>query len=284
LTAIEDRLRLTGLLDFMQQVQAPAAEPAQLRRVHDAAYVERVLHADTSAGPVAHDADTVQSEHSLEAALHAAGAGIKGVDLVLAGTAGMAFCAVRPPGHHAERMRAMGFCLFNNIAVAAGHALERGLRRVAILDFDLHYGNGTADIFAGDERVWLYSTYQHPFYPYWTGISEAPNLVDVPLRPYSDGAKFRAAVQEHWLPALARQQPELILVSAGFDAHAEDPMGDLCLGYDDYSWIAAQIQLVAEAHCPGRVVAMLEGGYCLHALARSVEHFLQPFLGGGPLP
>lgn len=281
LAAIEDRLRITGLLDFMQQVQAPAAETAQLLRVHDRAYVERVLHADTSAGPVQHDADTVQSEHSLEAALHAAGAGVKAVELVMEGRVGLAFCAVRPPGHHAERAQAMGFCFFNNIAVAAAHALERGLQRVAILDFDLHYGNGTADIFAGDDRVWLYSTYQHPLYPYWTGAPHAANLVDDPLRPYSGSAEFRKAVLEHWLPALQAQKPEMILVSAGFDAHADDPLGDLKLGYDDYRWIAAQIQQVAEAHSGGRVVAMLEGGYDLHALARSVEQFLQPFLGGG---
>jgi acetoin utilization deacetylase AcuC-like enzyme len=279
LSAIEDRLRLAGLLDFMQQVQAPAATVEQLQRVHSPAHVERVLRADTARGPVWHDPDTAQGPHTAEAALHAAGAGVKAVDLVLDGDAGLAFGAVRPPGHHAESRRAMGFCFFNNIAVAAGHALARGLERVAILDFDVHYGNGTAEIFAGDPRVVLYSTYQDPLYPYWEGIPGAANLVDVPLPRGTDGKAFRAAVSERWLVPMLAQKPQIILVSAGFDAHAEDPLAGLRLGYEDYAWIAARIQEVAEQCCPGRVVAMLEGGYALHALARSVEHFLRPFLG-----
>jgi len=280
LQAIEDRLRGSGLLDFMLQVQAPAASVEQLLRVHDRAHIERVLHADTSHGPLWHDPDTAQGPYTAEAAQHAAGAGIKAVEMVLADEAGLAFCAVRPPGHHAERGRAMGFCFFNNIAVAAAHALAQGLQRVAILDFDLHYGNGTANIFAGDERVKLYSTYQHPLYPYWESRSDADNLVDVALPPGADSQEFRAAVSACWLGAMMQQKPQMILVSAGFDAHAEDPLGDLRLGYDDYSWVAAQIQQIAENCCPGRVVAMLEGGYSLHALPRSVERFLQPFLSG----
>ncbi len=280
LAAIEDRLRLGGLLDFMQQVQAPAATVQQLERVHSPEHVQRVLRADTSRGPVWHDPDTAQGPHTAEAALHAAGAGVRAVELVLAGEAGLAFCAVRPPGHHAERRRAMGFCFFNNIAVAAAHALTQGLERVAILDFDVHYGNGTAEIFAKDPRVVMYSTYEHPLYPYWNGIPGARNLIDVPLPPGSGSEAFRAAVSEHWLGAMLEQKPQMILVSAGFDAHVEDPLADLRLGYDDYSWVAARIQEVAEQCCPGRIVAMLEGGYSLHALARSVERFLQPFLSG----
>lgn len=280
LSAIEDRLRLSGLLDFMQQVEAPPATVEQLQRVHSAEHVRRVLNADTSRGPVWHDPDTAQGPNTAEAALHAAGAGVKAVDLVLGGKAGLAFCAVRPPGHHAESRRAMGFCFFNNIAVAAAHALASGLERVAILDFDVHYGNGTAEIAARDPRMVLYSTYEHPLYPYWDGIPGANNLVDVALPPGAGGEAFRAAVSERWLPAMLEQQPQMILVSAGFDAHAEDPLADLRLGYDDYSWVAARIQEVAEQCCPGRIVAMLEGGYSLHALARSVERFLQPFLSG----
>jgi acetoin utilization deacetylase AcuC-like enzyme len=278
LQAIEERMRLTGLLDLMQQVQAPAAAPEQLLRAHSQTHLDRVLRTDLSQGPRRLDPDTVLATHTAEAALRAAGAGVKGVELVLAAEAGLAFCAVRPPGHHAQREEAMGFCFFNNIAVAAAHALGQGLNRVAILDFDLHYGNGTADIFAGDDRVWLYSTYQHPLYPYWQGCPGVSNLVDAALRPGAGSAEFRKAVDEVWLPALTRQQPELILVSAGFDAHGEDPLGDLRLGDDDYSWIGAQIRRVAASCCHGRVVAMLEGGYSLQALARSVEHFLQPFL------
>ncbi len=280
LQAIEDHLRRSGLLDFMQQLEAPAAATAQLLRAHDRAHVERVLQADTAHGPVWHDPDTAQGPHTAEAALHAAGAAVKAVELVLAEQAGLAFCAVRPPGHHAERTRAMGFCFFNNVAVAAAHALAQGLERVAILDFDVHYGNGTADIFAGDPRVVLYSTYQHPLYPYWESRANQANRVDVALPPGAGSEEFRSAVRSRWLGRMLEQKPQLILVSAGFDAHAEDPLADLRLGYDDYSWIAAQIQDVAERCCPGRVVATLEGGYSLHALARSVERFLQPFLSG----
>ncbi len=182
LQAIEERLRGGGLLGRMQQVEAPAATVDQLLRVHDSAHIERVLQADTSSGLVWHDPDTAQGPDTAAAALHAAGAGVKAVELVLADQAELAFCAVRPPGHHAERSRAMGFCFFNNIAVAAAHALAHGLERVAILDFDVHYGNGTADIFAGDGRVRYYSTYQHPLYPYWEGL----------LRPFL-GASVMAA-------------------------------------------------------------------------------------------
>jgi len=279
LQAIQDRLRATGLDQFLVHREAPRATEADLLRVHTREHVDSVLHADASAGPVRIDADTALGEHTLAAALHAAGAGILGVDLVLAGEAGLAFCAVRPPGHHAERARAMGFCFFNNIAVAAGHALARGLTRIAVLDFDLHYGNGTADIFLGDERVWLYSTYQHPLYPHWTGAPHATNLVDAPLRPYAGSEAYRAAITGQWLPALQRQQPQLILVSAGFDAHADDPLGDLRLTTDDYRWTASVIRGVAAECADGRVVAMLEGGYDLTALARSVEAFLGAFLG-----
>lgn len=279
LMAIEERLHETGLYDFLQHHQAPAVRKEALLKVHDSRHVERVMTADTRHGPVPIDDDTAQSAHTLEAALHAAGAGILGVDLVMDGKAGLAFCCVRPPGHHAERTRAMGFCFFNNVAVAAAHARSRGLKRIAILDFDLHYGNGTADIFAGETDVWLYSTYQHPLYPHWSGATHAANLVDVPLPAYADGKAFRHAVAENWMPALEKQKPELILVSAGFDAHADDPLGDLRLQYDDYHWIGKVIHELAEECCAGRVVAMLEGGYNLMALARSVEAFLQPFFG-----
>lgn len=283
LNAISDRLRIGGLYDFLQHHQAPLALREQLAWVHSEAHLDRVFHADTSRGPVAIDGDTQQSEHTLQAALRAAGAGILGVDLALDGKAGLAFCAVRPPGHHCERNRAMGFCFFNNVAVAAAHALSRGLKRIAILDFDLHYGNGTADIFKGDDRVWLFSTYQSPLYPHWAGAPEARNLVDVELPAYAGSAVFRQAVSERWLPLLETLRPQLILVSAGFDAHAQDPLGDLRLGFDDFRWLGSVIAGVAESCCQGRVVATLEGGYEPHALARSVESFLLPFVGDGLL-
>ncbi len=281
LRAIEERLRSTGQLDLMHQALAPGASVEQLLRVHDRAHIERVLQADTAHGLVWHDADTAQGENTAEAALHAAGAGVQAVELLLADEAGLVFCATRPPGHHAERARAMGFCFFNNIAVAAAHALALGLDNLAILDFDVHYGNGTANIFAGDERVKLYSTYQHPLYPYWESRSDLANLIDVALPSGAGSQEFRAAVTDHWLAAMMQQRPQMILVSAGFDAHEEDPLAGLRLSDEDYSWVAAQIQKVAESCCPGRVLAMLEGGYAPQALARSVEHFLQPFLTGG---
>lgn len=284
LAAIEDRLLSSGLGDFVQRYPAPLASQQDLLRVHSAAHVEEVMrHRHIGRRTVAVDGDTAYTEFTVEAALHAAGAGVLGVDLALGERAELAFCAVRPPGHHAEHARAMGFCFFNNVAVAAAHALTRGLQRVAILDFDLHYGNGTADIFRNDPRVLLLSTYQHPLYPNWTGIADAANLVDVPLRAYADGPAFRAAVMQHWLPALERHRPELLLVSAGFDAHADDPLGDLRLRYEDYRWISTLIRDVAAATAKGRVVATLEGGYDLTALARSVEAFLTPYLGGDTL-
>ena len=279
LAAIEDRLLGGGLGDFLQRHEAPRVSLAALERVHDAAHVKRILSADTRAGEIQIDPDTLMNPHTLEAALRAAGAGVLGVDLALHDEAGLAFCAVRPPGHHAERARAMGFCFFNNVAVAAAHALAQGLQRVAILDFDLHYGNGTADIFKSDPRVLLCSTYQHPLYPQWAGAPDAPNLLDVPLPAMAGSAAFRSAVSERWLPRLEQFQPELLLVSAGFDAHALDPLGDLRLHTDDYRWLGAVIQGVAEACCQGRVVATLEGGYNLEALAHSVVAFIEPFLG-----
>jgi len=251
-----------------------------LLRVHEAAYVDSLLHADATVQPVRIDADTAIGPHTMAAALRAAGASVRAVDLVLDGKAGLAFCGVRPPGHHAERARAMGFCFFNNVAVGAAHALARGLSRLAILDFDLHYGNGTADIFRSDPRVTLLSTYQHPLFPGWSGAPDAPHLIDVPLSAQSGGTAFRAAVANEWLPVLERLRPELILVSAGFDAHQDDPLGDLRLRAEDFGWIGGVIRDVAGECCYGRIVATLEGGYNLRALAQSVEHFLRPFLGG----
>ncbi|HSW13725.1 MAG TPA: histone deacetylase family protein [Solimonas sp.] len=279
LHSIQDRLMLTGVDGFLQHLQAPAASVEQLQRVHTADHVRQMLEA-VGEPPLHIDPDTVLMRYTVRAALRAAGAGVLAVDTVLENRAGLAFCAVRPPGHHAERARAMGFCFFNNIAVAAAHAMARGLTRVAILDFDVHYGNGTADIFRDDPRVLLCSTYGHPLYPYWEGAGDAPGLVDVPLAPSTAGTAFRAAVTQHWLPALEVFRPQLLLVSAGFDAHAADPIGNLRLGFEDFRWLGMVTQQLAEECCEGRVVAMLEGGYDLPALARSVECFLQPYLGG----
>ncbi|WP_295686486.1 histone deacetylase family protein [uncultured Nevskia sp.] len=279
LIAIEDRLQTEGISDSLHRMEAPVVSVQDLERVHSQEHVKHMLAALPGAEGIAIDPDTRMTEHTLAAALRAAGAGVLAVDRALKEEAGLAFCAVRPPGHHAERARAMGFCFFNTVAVAAGDALALGLKRVAIVDFDAHYGNGTADIFKHDARVLICSTYQDPLYPFWAGAPDAGNLVDVPLRAYAGSAAFRAAVSEQWLPRLESFRPELLLVSAGFDAHAQDPLADLRLSTDDFRWIGAVIQGVAEACCQGRVVAMLEGGYDLGALAGSVCAFLQPFLG-----
>jgi acetoin utilization deacetylase AcuC-like enzyme len=202
-------------------------------------------------------------------------------DLVARGECRGAFCAVRPPGHHAERNRAMGFCLFNNVAVGAAHALAvHGIERVAVVDFDVHHGNGTEDIFAGDSRVLMVSTFQHPLYPYSGTEPAGPNMVNIPLAAGSGSDAFRAAVSEHWLPALEAHRPEIIYVSAGFDAHREDPLAGLKLTEADYAWVTRELVAVAGRHAGGRIVSTLEGGYALSALGRSAAEHIRELLVG----
>jgi acetoin utilization deacetylase AcuC-like enzyme len=281
LSAINDRLIASGLDMALHHHEAPLAERDQLLACHGADHVERIFAASPAEGLVWLDGDTAMNPHSLQAALRAAGAGVLGVELVLGGEASQVFCGVRPPGHHAERNRAMGFCLFNNVAVAAYHALDtHGLERVAIVDFDVHHGNGTEDIVSGDGRVLFCSTFQHPFYPNTGAGPTAANVVNVPLAAGTDGAGFRAAVERAWLPRLEAFAPQLLLVSAGFDAHQADDMAGLNLVDDDYAWVTHRVLEQAECSAGGRVVSMLEGGYELHALARSVEAHLKALLGG----
>ncbi|NKF23491.1 histone deacetylase family protein [Solimonas sp. C16B3] len=279
LAVVEDRLVSSGLELFLERREAPAAPLEALLRVHEADHVESVLRTHPEQGLVHIDPDTSMNAYTADAALHAAGAGVLGVELAMNKHAGFVFCGVRPPGHHAERHRAMGFCFFNNVAVAAAEALARGLRRVAILDFDVHYGNGTADIFRDDPRVLLCSTYQYPLYPDWHGEPDAPGRVDVPLSPGDGSDCYRTAVQQRWLPALEKFAPEMLLVSAGFDAHVRDPLSDLRLVEDDFYWTGTQIRDFAAKRCEGRVVATLEGGYDPYALAVCVESFVRPFIG-----
>ena len=272
LAAIADRLVESGVGDVLRHVEAPQVQRQQLLRVHDESYIDSIEASIPTSGLSRLDPDTVVSRDSLEAARRAAGAAIAAVDLVISGQMDSAFCSVRPPGHHAERGQAMGFCLFNNIAVGAAHALEEhGLSRVAILDFDVHHGNGTEDIFRDDDRVLFCSTFQHPFYPYTPLLENSANRISVPLDAGARSDDFRTAVTEHWLPALERFAPEMILVSAGFDAHVADDMSHVHLTDDDFRWVSERIVEAATATASGRIVSALEGGYELHSLARCVE-------------
>jgi acetoin utilization deacetylase AcuC-like enzyme len=280
LAAIEDQLIASGIGQYLQRHEAPLATDAQLARVHPLEYVRAIRDAAPQEGTVHLDPDTAMNPYSLQAALRAAGAAVHATDLVLRDDAEAAFCSVRPPGHHACRARPMGFCIFNNVAVAARHALEaHGLERVAIIDFDVHHGNGTEDIFAHDARVLMASTFQHPFYPYSGTEDPAPNMVNVPLAAGAGSKQFRAAVSAAWLPALEGFRPQLLIVSAGFDAHAEDDMAMLSLTDEDYAWVTRQIKSVADRHAGGHVVSLLEGGYALSALGRSVVQHLRVLAG-----
>lgn len=285
LDAINDWLLATGVLDALHQYQAPAAPITDVELAHGRMHIASIrgltdgLREEMDAGGPTHaqiDPDTSLNVHTWEAALCAAGAALAATDAVIAGELENAFCAVRPPGHHACHDKAMGFCFFNNVAIAARYALERhGLQRVAIIDFDVHHGNGTEDIVAGDPRILMASFFQHPFYPYGGAQSDAPNLVNVPLPAYSKGDAVRAVAQDHWLPRLEAFAPEMVFISAGFDAHREDEMGQMGLVEADYAWMTEQIKAVAARHAKGRIVSCLEGGYHLDALARSVAAHLR---------
>ena len=253
--------------------QAPEATREQLCLAHPERHVDRVLALRPVDELIAIDPDTVVSPGSLEAARRAAGGAIAAVDAVMDGWASAAFAAVRPPGHHAERDRSMGFCLFNNAAIAARHARTRwGLARVAVVDFDVHHGNGTQDVFASDPALFYASSHQHPCYPGTGSPRErgvAGNIVNVQLEPGSGSVQFRAAWERQIIPALEAWQPELLIISAGFDAHKADPLAELRVETEDFAWLTDRLLAVADAVCQGRVVSLLEGGYDLAALAAS---------------
>lgn len=280
LAAIEDRFVESGLFDVLNHIDAPEVSTEQLLRVHTQHHIETVESMSPSDGYAYLDPDTVMGPDSLAAARRAAGAVIAAVDLVVGGEMSSAFCGVRPPGHHAESDRAMGFCLFNNIAVGAAHALqEHGLKKVAIVDFDVHQGNGTEEIFKDESGVLFCSTFQHPFFPFTPHLENAANRVNVPLEATATGSEFREAVVEHWLPALKIFQPEMIFVSAGFDAHRDDDMSNVSLTDADFRWITEQIVEVAADSASGRIVSVLEGGYELASLARCVETHVRVLMG-----
>jgi acetoin utilization deacetylase AcuC-like enzyme len=280
LGAINDMLLVKGLLDYMHPYDAPLATPEQLAHAHSSLYVSELMAASPKEGYHKVDPDTDMNPFTVKAALRAAGAAVLATDLVLAGQAPTAFCCVRPPGHHAERAKAMGFCFFNNVAVGIRHALTRhGLQRVALIDFDVHHGNGSEDIFRGDERVLMCSIFEQGIYPFTGENATGDNMANVGLPARSGSDKFRAAVTNQWLPALAAFRPELIYVSAGFDGHREDDMGNLGLVEADYEWVTKQIMAVAAQHCQGRVISCLEGGYVLNPLARSVTAHVKVLIG-----
>lgn len=282
LQAIEKGLDVLGLGDRLDRRQTGPASLDAIRRVHEEFYVDELLAIAPGRGRVPLDADTVLTPYSLAAARHAAGAAIAAVDAVLANEVSNAFCAVRPPGHHAEHARAMGFCFFGNIAIAAAHALHaHGLERVAILDFDVHHGNGTEDLMRHEPRVLFCSSYQNPLFPFTQDTSVPGRLIKTPLRAGTGGSVFKRAIEREWLPAVDAQRPQLILVSAGFDAHRADPLADLNLEAEDFAWVTERIADLADSHCAGRIVSVLEGGYALDALAASAAVHIQTLLARG---
>jgi len=280
--AINDQLIAGGIMDLLRTYEAPVATVEQLRRVHTAGHVRHIEDLMPAVdGRAMVDPDTWISHYSVQAAFRAAGAAVLATDLVMTGEMENAFCAVRPPGHHAERNRAMGFCLFNNCAVGAAHALTQyGLERVAIVDFDVHHGNGTEDIFQDEPRVLFCSSFQHPFYPN-TPLLARDNLIHAPLQAGAYSEDFQQAVTGKWLPALEWFKPEIIFISAGFDAHFEDDMGQLNLLESDYAWVTRELVELAGRHARNRIVSVLEGGYALGALARSAVSHIRMLMGIG---
>lgn len=280
LDAISDHLLATGLDMALEHRDAPLVDLHDVALAHESLYVTElraVLEELAATGQSrALDPDTVANAGTWRAAQRAAGAAVAATDAVLDGQIDNAFCAVRPPGHHATRNETMGFCFFNNVAIAVRHALDvRGLQRVAVVDFDVHHGNGTEDILAGDERALMVSFFQHPLYPYCGEVPKGDNMLNLPLPPYTRGAEMRDIVEAMWMPRLEEFKPQMVFISAGFDAHREDDLGQLGLVEADYEWLTRRIKAVADRHAGGRIVSCLEGGYALGALARSVAAHLR---------
>jgi acetoin utilization deacetylase AcuC-like enzyme len=280
LNAIQDRLISSGMDFVVLQHDAPMVKREHLERVHDHDHISRIIDEAPQQGILRLDDDTFMMPKTLNALLRSAGAAVHAVDLVMQKETRIAFCSVRPPGHHAERGQAMGFCYFNNIAVGAAHALEEyGLERVAIIDFDVHHGNGTEDIFRNDPRVFFGSSFQYPFYPYSGYITGCDHIANIPLPSGTDGSAFQEKVEQEWLPALDAFRPQLVMISAGFDGHIEDDLAHFRLRESDYAWVTTKLKEIADKHAEGRIVSVLEGGYALNALGRCVATHLDALLG-----
>ncbi|ASQ45775.1 histone deacetylase family protein [Legionella clemsonensis] len=279
LKVIEEAVSNSDLHHQLRYYQAPLAEREHLLRVHDKDYVDYIFRISPAEGMVSLDPDVMMNPHSLTAALRAAGAVIYGVELIMNEAVDAVFCNVRPPGHHAEHNRAMGFCLFNNIAIGVAHALEQyNLKRIAIIDFDVHHGNGTEDIFQKEERVLYCSTFQHPFYPYSGAATYSQHILNIPLPAGATGELFREKVEEFWLQQIEQFAPDMIFFSAGFDAYYQDDMANLMLRTEDYQWITQKIKQIADKHCQGRMLSALEGGYYLNDLGACVVAHLRGLL------
>ena len=270
ITAINNAVMASDLKQKLQFYNAPAASKVQLARVHSKDYIDEIFNIAPKAGLVRLDGDTAMGPMSLSATLHASGAVILATDLVLSGKTDNAFCCVRPPGHHAGHANSAGFCIFNHIAVGVAHAFAHyNIKRVAIIDFDVHHGDGTEDIFKDNPNVMLCSTFQHPFYPHRGADSRSNNMINLPLPAKSTGNDFKKVFEAEIKPALAAFNPEIIYISAGFDAHVNDPLADLALTTQDYAWITEFIKKTANNCCSGRIISSLEGGYHLPSLTES---------------
>ncbi|CEK10859.1 histone deacetylase family protein [Legionella hackeliae] len=276
LEVIEHAVSHSDLVNQLVYYQAPLVEYEQLLNAHDKDYIDYIFNISPSEGMVAVDPDVWLNPHSLTAALRAAGAVVYGVKLLMNKDVDAVFCNIRPPGHHAEHNKAMGFCIFNNVAVGVAYALKQfNLKRIAIIDFDVHHGNGTEDIFRKDERVLYCSTFQHPFYPFSGATTQSKHILNVPLPAGANGDLFRKKVEQFWLPQINQFAPEMIFFSAGFDAYYKDDMANLLLNTEDYLWITQKIKTIADTHCKGRLLSALEGGYYLNHLGACVVAHLR---------
>lgn len=288
IAAIQDQLISSGLEYVVRQYDAKPIDRNLLKLAHDSSYIDYIFNNAPSKDIFRLDDDTCMNPATLTAALHSAGAAVDAVDLIMAKTISSAFCATRPPGHHAEHNKAMGFCIFNNVAIAAAYARKKyQLTRIAIVDFDVHHGNGTEDIIRNKlivdnktaQNFLFCSTYQYPFYPFEMTESDTPPVINTPLPATTKGDEFRQAVTNHWLPALEKFKPQLIFISAGFDAHIEDEMSQISLTDADYRWVTDQIKRIADQYSEGRIISVLEGGYALNALGRSVVAHINGLIG-----